>query len=532
MTERIKISSKILLLSGLTILAFSIGMAVLYGANRASQVTERRAQIQQEVETAWGILAHYAAAAKAGDLTVEQAQQQAMALVKTLRYGKDGYFWINDLGPRMIMHPIKPDLDGKDLSGIEDPNGKKLFVAFAQTAKSQGAGFVDYLWPKPGFAAPVAKASYVKLLPEWGWVIGSGLYIGDLQAELLKGLRLTLVVLVCVALLVMISSFLLGRSFSRRLRRVVDLFQEMGRGHLGGRLGMLKRDEIGELAGAMDGFSDTLQNVLVRDLQRLAQGDLTLEVSAADNADEIRGALATVADNLNRVMAQIQKVSQQIVADSAELAQVSRTLSSGASNQAASLEQISSSITEMAAQTKMTAENATQANSLTGQARSAGENGNIQMREMVQAIEEINTSGQSISKIIKVIDEIAFQTNLLALNAAVEAARAGQHGKGFAVVAEEVRNLAARSATAAKETEELIAGSVDKAARGMEIARRTAQALEEIVNSVTTVSDLVDRIAGAAREQAQGIDQVNQGLGTSCSTIRTKSCVGCSSAAM
>jgi methyl-accepting chemotaxis protein len=167
---------------------------------------------------------------------------------------------------------------------------------------------------------------------------------------------------------------------------------------------------------------------------------------------------------------------------------------------------------EISSQTTISAENARQANSLANEARQAAEDSTERMEEMVIAMGEINQAGQNINKIIKVIDEIAFQTNLLALNAAVEAARAGQHGKGFAVVAEEVRNLAARSAKAAKETAEMIEGSVEKARNGTQVAERTAESLDRVVTGITKASDLVSEIAAASQEQALGIGQVNTGL--------------------
>lgn len=167
---------------------------------------------------------------------------------------------------------------------------------------------------------------------------------------------------------------------------------------------------------------------------------------------------------------------------------------------------------EIASQTKQNAENASHANKLAGEAKEYAERGNQQVGEMVAAMKEISESSRNISKIIKVIDEIAFQTNLLALNAAVEAARAGKHGKGFAVVAEEVRNLAARSAKAAKETAEMIEGAVKKIEDGTAMADRTAEALTQIVSAATKVTDLVAEIAAASNEQAQGVSQITQGL--------------------
>ncbi|MCF6179953.1 MAG: methyl-accepting chemotaxis protein, partial [Geopsychrobacter sp.] len=216
---------------------------------------------------------------------------------------------------------------------------------------------------------------------------------------------------------------------------------------------------------------------------------------------------------LNELMGNVSIAGDQIASGANEISGSSQDLSQGATTQAASMEEISASMGEMSSQIKQNAEYAGQADSLSTEAKNAAERGSKQMGEMVQAMSEINSAGQNISKIIKVIDEIAFQTNLLALNAAVEAARAGQHGKGFAVVAEEVRNLAARSAKAAQETSELIEGSVEKTAKGTQVANRTAEVLTEIVGGITKVSDLVKEISVASNEQAQGIAEVTGGLG-------------------
>ncbi len=277
----------------------------------------------------------------------------------------------------------------------------------------------------------------------------------------------------------------------------------------------------GDFRKIVEGVNATLNAVIepvneaVACIEQMAEGDLTVHVDGDYNGDlaKMKNALNATLEALNDILGQVNTASEQVVSGAQQVSDAAQSLSQGATEQASSLEEITASMTEMNSQTRQNAENAQQANKLAAAARDNAQNGNERMREMLEAMKEINDSSGQISKIIKVIDEIAFQTNLLALNAAVEAARAGVHGKGFAVVADEVRNLAQRSAKAAKETTELIENSIKKVENGTGIANETAKALNEIVNGVTKVTDLVGEIASASNEQAQGIAQVNQGLG-------------------
>jgi methyl-accepting chemotaxis protein len=309
------------------------------------------------------------------------------------------------------------------------------------------------------------------------------------------------------AVIALVFGQLLARSISIPMSKTVYMIRQMGQGNLADRLRMNRKDEIGEMADAMDHFADNLQFEVVAAFDRLSEGDLTFEATGA-----IKEGLSKTNANLNDLITQIADSGEQMASGSASVSDSSQALSRGASQQASALEEITVSIEGVADQTTTNADNARQAAKLSGHARSVADEGNSKMKEMVSAMSAINESSQNISKIIKVIDEIAFQTNLLALNAAVEAARAGRHGKGFAVVAEEVRNLAARSAKAARETAELIEGSVAKVQNGAEIADVTAQSLEEIVAEVTKVTDLVGDIASASSEQANGIGEIKRGL--------------------
>jgi len=332
------------------------------------------------------------------------------------------------------------------------------------------------------------------------------------EATAASSMQMSLFTVIGGVLLAIALGLVLSRSIQSPLNRTVTMLDELSKGHLGQRLRMQRRDEIGQMARAMDAFADHLQNSLVAALEKMAKGDLSVAVKLADSKDNIGAALKKTLDDLNSTVCGIAQAGEQVNAASGEVSSASQSLSQGATQQAAAIEEITSSMTEIASQTKINAENAEEANRLAGKATAVAREGNERMQLMTEAMGEISNAGQSISKIIKVIDEIAFQTNLLALNAAVEAARAGQHGKGFAVVAEEVRNLAARSAKAAAETAELIEGSVGKTRRGTELAEQTAASLKEIVSSVQQVGSLLENIATASREQAMGISQTHDAL--------------------
>ncbi|WP_321531682.1 methyl-accepting chemotaxis protein [uncultured Desulfuromonas sp.] len=511
--KNLNVSKKIFVLSMTLIVGFSVTIGWVYSSFKDHLYQAKNTEIKHSVESAWSIVDYYAHSYKNGEMTLEQAQNAAKEAVSHSRFDHgNNYFWIQDATPTMVMHPLKPELDGKNLSNITDPNGKALFVEMAQVAGKDGEGFVAYQWNKPGATEPVGKSSYVKLQPDWGWIVGAGLYLDDIQAELNAIFYAVFAVVSVVMVLAMVLVYFVSRGISRPLKHAVEMLSSLEGGQLSSRMNLNQKDEVGQMAATMDKFADSLQNDIVASLRKLADGNLDFDVVPHSDKDEIRGALKALGSDMNEIMSQVQVAGEQIAAGSTEVSDSSQALSQGATESASSLEEISASMQELTSQIQLSADNASQASQLAGQARSAADSGKDSMQDMIGAMDDISASGQDIAKIIKVIDEIAFQTNLLALNAAVEAARAGQHGKGFAVVAEEVRNLAARSAKAASETAELIEGSVKKAENGVTIADRTANGFNDIVQSIVKVTDLVAEIASASSEQAQGVQQVSIGL--------------------
>ena len=320
-----------------------------------------------------------------------------------------------------------------------------------------------------------------------------------------------IIVMIMGMLIAVILGLFIARIIGKPVSKMVEAANKLAIGDINVSVESNTKDEIGSLAESFNKMISNIQEQAMT-IQRIAEGDLTVEVNIKSEMDFLGKRLYEMVMKNNEILANIASVSEQVAIGSKQVSDSSIGLSQGATEQASSVQELTASLEEISSQTNLNAENANQANDLAKNAMTNALQGNTQMKEMLQAMEEINESSASISKIIKVIDEIAFQTNILALNAAVEAARAGQHGKGFAVVAEEVRNLAARSANAAKETTDMIEGSIKKVEGGTKIARDTAEALNKIVSSIEKVTRLVNDIAVASDEQSIGIKQVNQGI--------------------
>ncbi len=345
----------------------------------------------------------------------------------------------------------------------------------------------------------------------------------DATTVLVNQTVMTMIVVILIAAVVAMGlGFFIARMISQPIKELVGAADKIAVGDVEVTVAAKRRDEIGELIGA---FGRMVENIRTqaRVVEEIAAGDLRVEVPIRSDRDLLGRKLMEMVATNNEIMSNINIASEQVAAGARQVSSSSQALSQGATEQASSIEELTASIEELSTQTKQNAVNASQANQLAEATKSNAVLGNEQMNGMLRAMEEINEASANISKIIKVIEEIAFQTNILALNAAVEAARAGQYGKGFAVVAEEVRNLAARSAAAAKETTDMIEGSIRKTEGGTKIAAKTAEALGVIVSDIAQVANLVGEIASASNEQATGIAQINQGITQVSQVVQTNS---------
>ncbi len=444
---------------------------------------------------------------------VKEAQARVLDKIRTIyRDEKDEtmFPFIVSSDGKIVLHPTRPG----DEKFSDDLDLGQFLKSNEADADSTIGGVIEYTtngekrWGLTGYYEP------------WQWFFCYTTTVTEKNSAIYSFLLLTIIITLASLLLAGAITYYMS---TRNIVKPIILISEGARRFAIGDLALEgmdhkkfekinnRSDELGDIGKAFAMLIEYLTGK-TKISQAIAQGDMTSDVNIASDEDLLGKAFTTMTDSLNKAFTQINEAASQVASGSGQVSDASQTLSLNSTEQASSLEQITSSMTELGSQTKSNAENATQANQLSAETRTMAENGNNQMNEMVATMADITESSKEIAKIIKAIDDIAFQTNLLALNAAVEAARAGKHGKGFAVVAQEVRNLAGRSAKAAQETADLIAGSVQNVENGTDIVNKTAEVLGQIVDGIVKVTDLVAEIAAASNEQAQGIEQVNQGL--------------------
>ena len=486
------------------IVGFSVsGVLALTGFGlaheRSRQMADKEEKVRSIVEASYSILAQSYQMEQAGKMSRAQAQGRVIEVIKAIRYDGENYLWISDYHPTMVMHPMTPQLDGQDLSGNKDPNGRALFVEMADTVKRSGAGFVSYVWAKPGFDKPVPKLSYVKGFEPWGWILGTGIYMDDVDAawwqsvELAGGLTLA-----CVVVLVLISASVF-RSIFGGLQRIVDRIKDVAEG----------------------------------------DGDLTrrIDVSSNDEVADLAKWFNTLMDKLQEILGKVANETRRLAAAGEEISARAREQAKGAETQSDQTTQLATAMQEMSSTVQQVSENSNTAAAASQKAaETAREGGKVveetlsRMRAIAQAVgetakkvQELGKKSDQIGTIIGVIDDIADQTNLLALNAAIEAARAGEQGRGFAVVADEVRKLAERTSRATKEISGMIhsiqaetksavtamRSGTEEVEQGVGLTTQAGSSLHDIIQMSQQVGDMVTLIATAATEQAATAEEIN-----------------------
>ena len=467
---------------------------------------------QHLVEVVHTMLSSFAARTDVDEAT---AKQQALEAVKALRYDGSNYFWIQDQTPSMVMHPIKPALDGQDLRTFKDGNGKAFFIEMAQKVKSKGEGFVDYVWPLPGEESPTDKISYVKEFKPWGWTVGSSIYLTNLEKEFAH-LRNVITVFCLVSIvLVVVLVYVIGGSIVKPVQEVSERMKDIsqGEGDLTRSLPETGQDEVTRLARYFNEYTEKMRHSLLGIRENI--NSLTQQAELVETSSKNSNAQAqTQNENMLQVAAAMEEMTTQIneVSNNADSAEKSTSSARGNVQNGASV--VDSTVNDI--------------RSLTSDIESVS-----------SAVTELAAQTESIGAVLDVIRGIAEQTNLLALNAAIEAARAGEQGRGFAVVADEVRTLASRTGQSTDEIQAMIEklqsnakSAVDAVKVSQSASTKTVdnaiqanQNLQEADRLMTEIADMSSEIARATEQQAEAATEANMRInalsGAADSSLRT-----------
>jgi methyl-accepting chemotaxis protein len=567
----LKIRTKLWLIASLAVLALSASMAVSIYRLDAMLTGEKELKTRNLVETAYGVVEHFYNIAKAGGMPENDAKKAALSVIKTLRYENDDYFWINDMHPTMIMHPYKPELDGKDLSDYTDANGKRLFVDIVETVSKNGAGFVYYYWIKQGVVKPVRKVSYVKGFAPWGWVIGSGIYLDDVADVYLASVRHNVFILALIAVLFGTVAWLLSRSIIRPMGAEPAYFTEIIREVAEGNLALsINTDEknADSLLGVIRNMVGSLNKMVGkvgRSATELSQvsGTLTGAANRVVSATQVQSsgiagtssAVNEINASLKEVTLMVENLSRSATESSSSILEMSASNDEVAQNMgdlAASVEEVSSSIFQMSATIRQVSSgvttlldattttalsvsdmdntikqvemHATDTASIADAVRLDAESGKEAVEATIAGIGEIRRSAKitsevistlservrDIGAIITVIDEVAEQTNLLALNAAIIAAQAGEHGKGFAVVADEIKQLADRTRSSTRQIGLVIKGVQEGTLRAVETINKAEKSIARGEGLSTDAGAALNKIVVEAQKASDQMTEIAQ----------------------
>ncbi|WP_081077041.1 methyl-accepting chemotaxis protein [Burkholderia pseudomultivorans] len=446
--------------------------------NRDVRLEERKSDLVHATQIALATIEFYAKRADAGELSAEQAQKQAMDVIRGMRYGEagSGYFSIVNSKGVVLMYPFDASIQNKPLSEL-NPKAAAIVQQQIDLAARTGSGFQRFDYPKEtsGVTTDAPRIAYVDTYRPWDWVINTSLFVDDIDSAFQANLLQSLGILALIALVLSGIVVALNRGIARTI---------------GGEPG----DAV-EIAG------------------RIAANDFTAAIATApDDRGSLLYSMKRMQANLSGAINGIKASADSIASAAAQISAGDLDLSRRTEMQAASLQETAASMAELSSRVGQNTDNVRQASQVAVQAVQSAERCNGVVSQVVEAMGSIDASSGRIAEIVGIIESIAFQTNILALNAAVEAARAGEQGRGFAVVASEVRSLAQRSSSASKEIRDLIHESVGRVRGGVELVNAAGTSMAEIVQAISRVTALMEEIAAASVEQGHGIDQVNQAV--------------------
>ena len=512
--QRLSIVHRLYLLIAVALLGV-VGFAVAELAQIRSELTRAgQAKLRSLGETALAVAAHYHALSTAGTLSEAQAKAAAAATVGAMRYSGSEYFWINDMTPVMVMHPARPELNGKNLSELKDPTGKRLFVEFVDMVKREGSGIVEYQWPKPGSDMPVAKASFVTRFAPWDWVIGTGVYTDDLDAQFrTEAFRMLSIAAVVVTLIASIA-LLIGRGI-RPLGAMTAAMRRLAEGNTAITIPALgQHDEIGAMAQAVQVFRDNaVERVRLEEAQAAERAAREARAAAVERliggfeggVGEILRTVASAATELDSTARSMAAIAEETSRQATASAAAAEQTSANVSTVAAASEEMTGSLQEISRQV-------VRSTGIAGQAVEQAGRTNDTVRGLADA------AGR-IGEVVGLIQSIASQTNLLALNATIEAARAGEAGKGFAVVASEVKNLATQTARATEEIAAQISAMQAVTTGAVADIRGIGGTIGEMNEITTTIAAAVEEQSAATAEISRNVAQAAAGTAEVSGTV-------------